>query len=171
MEAFLNPENILKELNLQSSQVAADFGAGSGNWAIPLAQILSDGMVFAVDILEGPLSALNSRAKAVKIPNIQTQLADIQKGTKITADSCDLVLMTNLLFQCQDKKAVLGEGKRVLKAGGKILLIDWKKSTSFGPRDRAVLPEDIKKLSEELGLKVEKEFEASAYHYGLVLVR
>ncbi len=171
MEAFLNPESILKELTLQSSMVAADFGAGSGNWSLPLAQILSEGKIFAVDILEGPLSALSGKAKQVKISNIQTMVADVQKGTKIVADSCDLVLMTNLLYQCENKKAVLEEGKRILKESGKILLIDWKKSASFGPRERAVLPEDIKKTAEEAGLKIEKEFDASAYHYGLVLVK
>jgi len=132
-----------------------------------------------VDILEGPLSALNSKAKLAKIMNIQTQVADVTNGTKILANSCDLVLMTNLLFQCENKKAILEEGKRVLKQSGRILLIDWKKSASFGPRDRAVSPEEIKKLVEEVGLKTEKpalrslgeggEFEASPYHYGIML--
>jgi len=171
MEAFLNPNEILSQLNLQSGMVAADFGAGSGGWSIPLAQILSDGQVFSVDILEGPLSALKSRAKLSGISNIQTQVADVQKGTKIIANSCDLVLMTNLLFQCEDKKAVFGEGRRVLKDGGRILFVDWKKSTSFGPRARAVAQEDAKKMAEEVGFKVEKEFEASPYHYGLVFIK
>lgn len=171
MEAFLNPEQILSQLNLQKSQVAADFGAGSGGWSLPLAKILSEGRVFAVDILEGPLSALSGKAKLAKIINIQTMVADVTKGTKITPSSCDLVLMTNLLFQCENKKAVLTEGRRVLKESGKILLVDWKKSASFGPRDRAVLPEDIKKLAEEAGLKVERQFDASLYHYGFILVK
>jgi ubiquinone/menaquinone biosynthesis C-methylase UbiE len=171
MEGFLNPSEILSQLNLQKSQVAADFGAGSGGWAIPLAQILSEGRVFAIDILEGPLSALLSAAKLAKILNIQTQVADVTKGTKLIPNSCDLVLMTNLLFQCPDKKAVLEEGKRVLKEAGKILLVDWKKSASFGPRERAVVLEDIKKMAEECGLKIEKEFEASPYHFGLILIK
>jgi ubiquinone/menaquinone biosynthesis C-methylase UbiE len=172
MEGFLNPEKILKEeLTLSAGMTAADFGAGSGGWAIPLAKILSEGRVFAIDILEGPLSALSSAAKLAKILNIQTQVADVTKGTKLIANSCDLVLMTNLLFQCPDKKAVLEEGKRVLKESGKILLVDWKKSANFGPRERAVVLEDIKKMAEELGLKIEKEFEASPYHFGLVFTK
>jgi ubiquinone/menaquinone biosynthesis C-methylase UbiE len=170
-EAFLNPEKILKELNLQPTMTAADFGAGSGGWSIPLAQILSTGRVIAVDILGGPLSALTSRAKIANILNIQTEVADVTKGTKIQPGFCDLVLMTNLLFQCPNKKAVLTEGRRVLKDGGKILLVDWKKSANFGPRERAVPPEDIKKIAEELNFKIEKEFEASPYHYGLILVK
>jgi ubiquinone/menaquinone biosynthesis C-methylase UbiE len=171
MEAFLNPQQILSQLNLQKTMTAADFGAGSGGWAIPLAEILQEGRIFAVDILEGPLSALNSRAKLSNILNIQTQVADVEKGTKVAAGSCDLVLMTNLLFQCADKKKVLEEGKRVLREGGRILLVDWKKSANFGPRDRAVSLEEIKKSAGELGLKIEKEFDASPYHFGLILVK
>jgi len=37
MEAFLNPQKILSELGLSKGMVAADFGAGSGGWSIPLA--------------------------------------------------------------------------------------------------------------------------------------
>ena len=165
----MNPENILKELNLQNSMVVVDFGAGSGGWSLPLAKILSEGRVIAVDILEGPLSALSGKAKLAKIINIQTMAADVEKGTKIIANSCDLVLMTNLLFQCENKKAVLEEGKRILKDGGRILFIDWKKSVSFGPRDRAVAPEEIIKIAESVGLSVERQFEASPYHYGIIL--
>lgn len=173
MEGFLNPEKILKEeLNLSATMTAADFGAGSGGWAIPLAQILQDGRVIAVDILSGPLSALTSQAKLSRILNIQTEIADVTKGTKIAPGFCDLVLMTNVLFQCgENKNKVLEEGKRVLRNGGKILVIEWKKSANFGPRERAVSLEDIKKLAEEAGLKVAKEFEASPYHYGIILVK
>jgi len=151
--------------------VAADFGCGSGFWAIPLSRILEDGKVFAIDILEGPLFVLASKAKSEKILNIRTVRENIEKGTKISQDSCDLVLMTNLLFQCDEKKAVFSEAKRILKKGGRILVVDWKKSDSFGPRDRAVLPEEVKKIADDLGLKVEKQFDAGIYHYGLILVK
>lgn len=170
-EGFLNPEEILKQIQLNKLMVAADFGCGSGSWSLPLAQILSDGRVFAVDLIEGPLSALTGSAKLKNITNIRTMTADVEKGTKILSGSCDLVLTTNLLFQCENKKAVFEEAKRVLKDGGKILFVDWKKSASFGPRERAVLPEMIKEIAKEAGFRVEKEFDAGTYHYGLILVK
>lgn len=171
MEGFLKPQEILNQLGLQKSMVAADFGCGSGGWSIPLAQILRDGKVYAIDILKGPLFALESAAKLAGVMNIQTMNTDIERGTKLISNSCDLVLMTNLLFQCDDRKAVLAEGMRVSKPGGRILVIDWKKSGSFGPREKAVPAEEIKTDAAGLGLKVEKEFEASPYHWGLILVR
>jgi ubiquinone/menaquinone biosynthesis C-methylase UbiE len=171
MPDFLNPESVLKQLDLQSSMIAADFGCGSGGWAIPLSKILTDGRVFAVDMLKGPLLALESSASMAKIFNIQTMVADVEKSTKIASNSCDLVLMTNVLFQCGDKKAALAEAKRVLTPEGKILVVDWKKNASFGPRERAVLSETVKGMAQELGLRAGKEFEAGTYHYGLILVK
>lgn len=132
-EGFLNPEEILKQVQLNKLMVAADFGCGSGSWSLPLAQILSDGKVFAVDLIKGPLSALTGSAKLKNITNIQTVVADVEKGTKILSGSCDLVLATNLLFQCENKKAVIAEAKRILKDGGKILFVDWKKAPLLGP--------------------------------------
>jgi len=56
-EEFLNPKSIIKEhLTIKPGMVAVDFGCGSGGWTIPLAELLEHGRVYAVDILEEPLS-------------------------------------------------------------------------------------------------------------------
>jgi ubiquinone/menaquinone biosynthesis C-methylase UbiE len=167
---FLNPQKILNEIELQENMIAADFGSGSGGWAIPLAKRLPNGKVYAIDILEEPLSALKSKAQLERVFNIETFQSDLERenGSKLPDSSCDLVLMTNLFFQVENKMAVLKEAKRVLKEGGKILVVDWLPQASIGPKERRVLPEEIKKLAKDLNLKLEKEFKAGAYHYGLI---
>jgi len=167
---FLNPQEILKQLLLRKNMTATDFGCGSGGWAIPLAKILEDGRVYAIDILEEPLSVLRSRAKLEKLSNIDAIKANVEKGVSLLSGSCDLVLMTNLLFEAENKRFIMEEGKRVLKIDGRILVIDWKQVGQFGPKER-VPSEEIKKLAEESGLKLEKEFDAGPYHYGLILVK
>jgi len=171
MESFLNPIETLKQLKLQEDMVAADFGCGSGGWALPLAKKLEDGKVYAIDILEEPLSALKAGAKLAKISNIQTILANVEKVKEIFEESCDLVLMTNLLFQCQDIKKVLTEGRRILKKSGRILVVDWKKDATLGPGQAGVSPEEVKEAGLDLNLRIEKEFEASPYHFGLVFTK
>lgn len=171
MEGFLNPQEVLKQLKLKEDMVAADFGSGSGGWVIPLAKKLEEGKVYAIDILEEPLSALRAKAKLEKIVNIATIRADVERGADILDESIELVLMTNLLFECEDKRKVLEEGKRILEKGGKILVVDWKKDTPLGPKEGRVSAENVKKIAKELNLKLEKEFEAGAFHYGLILVK
>lgn len=168
--AFLNPSSVLDVLDLKENFTAADFGCGSGGWVIPLAKKLKEGKIYAIDILEEPLSALRSRLKAEKILNVDTVKADVERSSKLFDNSCDLVLMSNLLFEAEDKKKLMEEGKRVLRPGGRILVVDWKKDSSLGPKNKVSL-EEVKDIAKELGLKLEKEFEAGIYHWGLILVK
>ncbi len=67
-------------------------------------------------------------------------------------------------------KRIGGKEEEILKEGEKILVVDWKKDSPLGPKEK-VSPEEIKKIAEEIDLKPEKEFEASAYHYGLIFTK
>lgn len=185
---FLNPQQIINKLKLSRDMSAADFGSGSGVWVLILAKILEDGIVYAIDILEPPLSALRGRIQIGKINNIKIIRSNVENanGSTLPDSSVDLVLMTNLLFQCESKDNVMVEGKRVLKKGGKILVVDWLKDnpltkelaeTSSHLASRSAQPnstieyvsfDEIKKICKELGLKLEKEFEAGVYHQGLI---
>ena len=68
-EDFLNPKLILDKLKLRKDMIAADFGSGSGGWAIPLARTLEDGFVYAIDILEEPTSVLKGKISRERISN------------------------------------------------------------------------------------------------------
>lgn len=173
MPDFLSPQEVLKELEFKKDMIAADFGSGSGGWAIPLAKILEDGKVYAIDILKEPLSALKSKAEIAKILNIETIRSNIERknGSKLKNNFLDLVLITNLLFEVEDKKIVLSEAKRILKENGKILIVDWFPESPLGPKEGKVSQEDIKKIAKKIGLEFEKEFKAGDYHYGLVFTK
>ena len=172
MEGFLNPSKVLNELKLKGNFIAADFGSGSGGWAIPLAKRLKFGKVYAIDILQEPLSALKSKGEMERVYNIETIRSDVEqkKGSKLPDSSCDLVLLTNLLFEADDKKVIMEEAKRVLKKGGKILVVDWLPEAAKGPEKR-VSPEEVKKIAEDLGLKLEKEFQAGVFHYAFLFTK
>jgi ubiquinone/menaquinone biosynthesis C-methylase UbiE len=173
MNGFVNPEEVLNQLELRKEMIAADFGSGSGGWAIPLAKKLEDGKVYAIDLLEEPLSALKSKAKIERISNIETIRSDIEgkEGSGLKENLLDLVLMTNLLFQVEDKKIILGEAKKVLKNNGKILIVDWKPESPVGPKGERISSEEVKKLAQKTGLTLEKEFQAGDYHYALVFTK
>lgn len=170
MEDFLNPTKVLNELKLRKNMTAADFGCGAGGWAIPLARILEDGTVYAIDILEEPISVLRSKTALLKIDNIKTIRSDIEKksGSTLADNSVELVLMTNILFQTKDKREVLKEAERILKRGGRILIIDWLKDNPIIKELECLSFEEVKDMAKEFGWKLEREFKAGTYHYGLI---
>ena len=173
MEGFLNPSQVLRQLKLKEEMTAADFGSGSGGWAIPLAKKLEDGKVYAIDILEEPLSALRAKSQLEKIQNIQTIRANVENknGSTLPDFSVDLVLITNLLFQTEKREEVFEEARRILKSGGKVLVVDWEEDSPQGPIEGRVSEKEVKKIAENFGFNLEKEFEAGIYHYGLVFVK
>ncbi|MBI2042428.1 MAG: class I SAM-dependent methyltransferase [Candidatus Nealsonbacteria bacterium] len=172
MTEFVNPSEILNKLKLRKDMVAADFGCGSGGWVLPLANTVNEGKIYAIDVLEEKLSALKSKARMQKLPNIETILDDAEtKIEALSGESCDLVLMTNLLYLCEDKKAVLAEGKRVLKTGGRILVVDWVKDNPMTKEIEYVSFDEIKTAAKELGLQIEKEFSAGSYHLALIMIK
>ncbi len=171
MQSFLNPKEILEKLKLTEEMKGIDLGSGSGGWAIPLAKILEEGRVYAVDVLEEPLSALKSKANLERITNIETIIADVEKRIKLPDETADIVLITNLLFQCYDKNGVIAEAKRLLKPKGKILIVDWIKDNPATGEIEKVSFEGIKYFIKSQGLKIEKEFPAGTYHLALILVK
>ena len=171
MEEFVNPSKVLNQLSLSHSMSAADFGCGSGGWAIPLARELKEGKVYAIDVMGSSIQTLNSKAQLYKISNIETIEANVEKKTPLFPGSCDLVLMTNLLFQSDDIKSVLEEGKRVLKEEGRILVVDWIKDNPLTKEIENLDFNKLKLIAGEVGLKVNEEFQAGIYHKALILVK
>ena len=167
---FVDIQKILEEIDLPANAIAADFGCGSGGWVIPLAKLLVDGKVFAIDVLEEPLSALKSRTQMESLLNIETIRADVEKinGSTLGVSSVDLVLMTNLLFECKYKNKVFEEAKRVLKPQGRVLVVDWRKDAVFGPKTGRISAEQAKETAKKSEFNFEKKLNAGKYHYALI---
>jgi len=173
MNSFLNPDEVLDTLNLKPDMVAAEFGCGAGGFTFPLARRLEDGLVFAIDIQESVLSALKSRALLENIVNINVIHSDLERprGSTLSSESLDLVLIPNVLFQIEDKDAIIKEAKRVLKNNGKLIIIDWLENAACGPLGKRIKPDEVKSLAEKNGFKLEKEFRPGIYHYGLTFLK
>ncbi len=151
----------------------AEFGCGSGHWAVELAKRLIDGAVYAIDIQPSVLSALKSRAEREYVINLRTRQGDLsqRRGSGLPDGEMDIVLIPNMLFQVKDKKAVIEEAKRVLRPEGIIVIVDWK-SKKMLTLDQGSAPiAEIKKISLDLKLEITKEFSAGSHHWGLILRR
>lgn len=168
-EGFLNPQQILKNIPLKEDMIACDFGCGSGGWAIPLSKELKAGMVYAIDVLGEAISSLSGKVSSLQLFNIKTMVGDIERGVKIKDEYFDLVLMTNLLFQVDNKQFVLEEAKRVLKPNGMALVVDWKEDAPVGSKEGRVSLEEVVLMGEKIGFKKEKEIPSGNFHWGLLL--
>ena len=106
-------------------------------------------------------------------PNLNVMVGDItnEEIVEKIGKSFDLILMTNFLFQCEDKKAVLEEAKKILKPGGRILIVDWEKDNPATKEIEKLSFGEIEVIANELSFKLEKEFEAGKFHRALIFIK
>lgn len=172
---MLNPQKILKdELGLGYGEKVADLGCGPmGFFIIEAARIVADqGTAYAVDVLKEALSSVEGKARIAGLNNLKTIWSDLEKygATQISPDSLDACMIINTLFQTKDQITVIKEAVRLLKVGGKLLIIEWlNNQTPFGPAiNIRIAPQKIKEIAASINLKVIKEFTAGNYHYGII---
>lgn len=170
---FSDPKHNIEQLGLSDGNIVADFGAGSGHYALFAARAVApSGKVFALDIQPELLTRLKKEAHKNRIFNMEVMTADLEHvgGSRIREGLCDVVIASNIFFMVQDKKSLITEARRILKSRGRLLVIDWTGSfLSMGPHGSHVFyKDDCIKLGSANGFAVERELEAGSHHYGII---
>lgn len=166
---------ILSKISISERQHVAELGCGNfGFFVFPLARLVGrQGKVFAVDILKETLEEIKSRSGKENLPQVETIWSNLEifKATKIETNSLDSALIVNVLHQSTKKSEIIREATRLLKRGGKLLIIEWKNSDiPFGPTPaQRVNLDSLKATVTKMGLAISEEFSAGPYHYGLIL--
>lgn len=174
---LIDSEKVFTHLQLAQGMKVADLGCGNlGHFVLPAAKLVGkEGVVYAVDILKTALKSVNNLALTEGLENVVTVWSDIEKvgATRIEPASVDVVVLKNVLFQSTNQEAMVKEAVRLLKAGGRLLVVDWQMAGApFGPNmEMRISPTKVKQLASVNGLRIVNEFEAGPYHYGLVFVK
>jgi ubiquinone/menaquinone biosynthesis C-methylase UbiE len=172
MSKFLNPSAVVAQSGLMQGQTVADLGCGSGFFVVPAAQMVGkDGMVYAVDVMEAKLAATVSITNQFGLRNVKVVKADLAKPLlEIPPNSCDLAMIGNIIHEVPDKLALLKNTYRLLRSGGRILVVEWKRTaTPFGPPlDRRVDQQALEILLMSAGFRRLGEIPTDGYHYSVL---
>jgi ubiquinone/menaquinone biosynthesis C-methylase UbiE len=170
---FSNPEQNVLQLGLKEGMRVADFGAGTGAYSLAAGQHVGHtGHVYAIEVQKDLVKKLESEIKTWNVSNIECIWGNIEKnqGTKIADHSMDAVIISNVLFQAEDKIGLVDEARRILKKDGKILLIDWLASFSnMGPNSEHIIePKMAIDLFNKRGFKFVEKIATNPHHYGII---
>src|SRR3989344_2798503 len=133
---FVNPETLLKAVPIEPGMVIADFGCGNGHYTTAAAELAGKkGHVTAFDVMEEALSQTATLAKLLGLHNVATRQCDLEKlgSCAMPETSCDLVIISGIMHQSDKRENVLREAYRVLKTGGRILVVEWEADSPLGP--------------------------------------
>ena len=169
----MNPTQILAACNLQVTDSVADFGAGSGFLSRAAAALVPKGSVFAIEIHREIVNRLARDAQEAHIANLHPLWGDIELpgGTRLDDSSVDFVMISNVLFHLDDKIACINEAKRILKQGGRLLVVDWSESFGgIGPAPQAVVSQKmVEELCTRAGFtKISDTLPGGDHHYALL---
>ena len=170
---FSDPSHIITQLDLQSGSTVADLGAGAGALSVLAAQAVGEaGKVYAVEVQKEMLQRLKNHARAARTHNVEVLWGDIERlhGTHLKDATVDSCIASNVLFQIEHKDGFVAEIKRILKPGGRVLVVDWKESyKNMGPHIEHVVTEvEARRLFDKGGFAFVKKIEAGEHHYGII---
>lgn len=168
---FSDPKSNLEQFGLSPGMVVIDLGVGAGFYAKEAAKIVGPkGRVLGVDVQKELVINLKKSAAAEGLDNLEAVWGDIEKvgGTKIGDGVADAVIVSNVLFQIEDKNNFVEEIRRILKPGGRILVVDWLDSFGgLGPQASQVVGvETAESLFAGRGFEIENKIDAGDHHYG-----
>lgn len=170
---FLDPDIIVDKFGIREGMHIADFGCGAGYFTVLIAERVGPtGKVYALDIQETALDSVRAKARASGINNVETIRTNLEilGSSSLENDSQDSVMLHNVLFQSQKREEIVGEADRVLKPGGKMVIIEWAKGVDgFGPPDNLRLdPSGIENIAKKAGLVLESKLDTGQFHFGLI---
>ena len=168
-----DPKRIVQDFGIREGSVVADLGVGYGHYVYALSQAVGEtGKVFAIDVQKVMIERLKKEVEEKGVKNIEIIWGDIETlgGTKLREASVDAVIVSNVLFQIDSKAGFVQECGRILKTGGRLLLIDWQESFGgLGPQVNAVIDEATAERIFETGpFEYKKPIDAGEHHYGMV---
>jgi arsenite methyltransferase len=164
------PDEVMKALGLKNGETIADIGAGSGYFTFRFARAVGNsGRVFAVDISPDMILYMNRRIRDLKLNNVVTVLSTPDDPLLQDA-SVNRIFICDTWHHIGDKAKYLGVMKRILKPGGQVIIVDYKKGqpSSGPPPEMRLAKRDVIKQFESGGFKLAGEHNFLPNQYFLV---
>ena len=169
-DAWQKPHEVVMALGLQEGEAIADIGAGAGYFAFRFAHhVGATGRVYAVDVSPDMVLHMNRQIRDLGLDNVRTILAP--PDDPLLADrSVDRFFFCEAWHHIADHEKYLSEMKRMLRPGGQVIVIDFRKADQAvgPPMEMRVARADVVREFEAHGYRLAKEQTLLPYQYFLV---
>jgi ubiquinone/menaquinone biosynthesis C-methylase UbiE len=168
----MDPDNILDKAGLKPGMTFVDIGCGQGYFSIPAARIAGPkGKVYGIDIDEEALEQLGRKASDVGL-NVRTLAGGAEKAV-VCKGCADIAFFGICLHDFEVPEKVLANARTMLKPGGTLVDLDWKKAEMEGgpPLEKRFSEKKAVKLIEDAGFVVESVSDVGGRYYMIVAKR
>jgi len=165
---WIPPRLIKSLLEIQESRVYIDIGAGTGYISREVAIKVPGAVIHALDI--EPLMVEEMEKDGEKMPFLpQLMERDILPFTEASIDG---IWSITVFHELGNPMPLLHEIRRVLQPGGRLLIVDWKKSVDAceqgPPLEHRVFVEEVVAALQEAGFSDVQEVAGFTHHFGIL---
>lgn len=174
---LVEPEKVFAELRLTPDTVLLDVACGIGNYALAAAAYVGpQGAIHAVDLWEEGIAQLRAEAARRGLPQIRAQVTDVSRNIPLPDASVDLALMATVLHDLAEAGTAAGtlaEVARVLRPGGRLVLIEFDKvdGPPGPPKAVRLSPEEAGALVAPFGFRAGEPVRVGPFTYLLTCDR
>ncbi|RDV16044.1 class I SAM-dependent methyltransferase [Pontibacter diazotrophicus] len=143
----------IENMALSQQSVVADIGAGTGYYTFRIAPKVPAGRVYAVDVQDAFISALNEQKEALGLSNVEVVKGGSQ-SPNLSDASLDLAIMVDVYHELEYPQEMLQAIHKALKPDGKLLLLEYRAEDASIP---------IKELHKMSVSQVNKELNANGF--------
>jgi ubiquinone/menaquinone biosynthesis C-methylase UbiE len=166
-DAWQKPHEVIQALSLKPDAVIADVGAGTGYFAVRLANMVPNGRVYGVDVEPDMVKYLAERAKREKRANL-VALAGTRDDPRLP-EKADLVLLVDVYHHIDERERYFRNLRASLKLGGRVAVIDFRMESPEGPpRAARIEPQRVIEELDRAGYRVAKQHDFLPHQYFLV---
>jgi ubiquinone/menaquinone biosynthesis C-methylase UbiE len=168
---FVDLEQVLQVMSLTPSTVFLDLGCGKGNYTIPVAEFIGpQGRVYGVDAWQEGLEELKERAAARGLNNTGTIHANLNEHIPLPDAAVDVCFMATVLHDLlreDSGEMLMKEIVRVLRPGGKLYVLEFKKVEAGPgpPLSVRLSSEETEKIVTPFGFVKDRVIDLCPYHY------
>jgi len=166
-DAWQKPHEVIEALALAPDAVVADLGSGTGYFAVRLANMVSRGRVYGVDVEPAMVQHLAERARREKRANL-VSIAGAPDDARLP-EKVDLALLVDVYHHIESREAYFRKLQASLKPGGRVAVIDFRLDSPEGPpRAARIAPEKVIAEMQAAGYALERRHEFLPRQYFLV---
>lgn len=150
----------LEALNFTKNKTLVDIGSGTGIFAFEASKY-EGSKIYSIEISDLMIEIQEDKIKENNINNVEIIKQNVDDNKILMDDeTCDVVTMTTVLHEIDDKENIIKEISRVLKPKGKYLVIEFhNRETGFGPSlEERLSSGDIEDICNKFNLeKIEED--------------
>lgn len=166
-DAWQKPHEVIEALALAPGAVVADLGSGTGYFAVRLANMVSKGRVYGVDVEPAMVKHLAERAQREKRANL-VSIAGAPDDARLP-EKVDLALLVDVYHHIEAREAYFRKLKGSLRPGARVAVIDFRLDSPEGPpRAARIAPEKVVAEMQAAGYALERRHEFLPRQYFLV---